>query len=61
MDNLNAVNQDANSLLSGDLAFDDSKTLARAPLIGRFWYAYLGGGLEKFQAKKFQEAFELPE
>lgn len=61
VDNLNAVNQDANSLLSGDLEFDDSKILSRAPLIGRFWYAYLGGGLEKFQAKKFQEAFELPE
>ena len=60
-DNLNAVGQDLNALSKGELTADDSKILARSPIFGRLWYNYIGGGLEKFEAKEFQGQFALPD
>lgn len=61
IDNLNAVGQDLNALSNGELSADQSKILARSPLFGRLWYNYIGGGLEKFEAKEFQGQFKLPD
>ena len=60
-DNLNAVGQDLNALSSGELTAEESKVLARSPIFGRLWYNYIGGGLEKFEAKQFQEQYALPD
>ena len=61
VDNLNAVGQDLNALSNGELTAEESKMLARSPLFGRLWYNYIGGGLEKFEAKEFQGQFTLPD
>lgn len=61
IDNLNALGQDLNALSSGELTPEQSKILARFPIFGRMWYNYIGGGLEKFEAKQFQEQYALPD
>ena len=56
-DNMNAVSKDLQALSDGTLNEDNSKILARTPLIGRAWYNFVGGGLEKFEAKKLEERY----
>jgi hypothetical protein len=56
-DNVTAVSQDFKQMYEGTLDLESSKVMARAPAFGRFWYNYIGGGLEKYEAKKFQEDY----
>ncbi len=59
-DNLNAVGQDIITALSEDeeLTKENSKILARAPLFGRIWYNYIGGGLEKWEENQYKKYLE---
>jgi len=56
-DNVTAASQDFKQMYEGTLDFESSKVMARAPAFGRLWYNYIGGGLEKYEAKKFQEDY----
>ena len=51
---IDAVGTDLINLISGD---PSAKTLNELPLIGRFWYNFFGGGLEKYQERQLQNMF----
>lgn len=60
VDNLNAVGTDIATAFNEDkeLTKENSKMLARAPVFGRFWYTFLGGGLEKWEEREWKKYLE---
>ena len=54
---INAIGEDVMSAASGEFVGSDSKMMRELPIIGKVWYNFFGGGLEK--AMEFEQKQRL--
>jgi hypothetical protein len=48
LDWVDAIGSDVAKAIKGDFVGEESKTMRQAPVVGRIWYNFFGGGLEKY-------------
>ena len=54
---INAISEDVWKVASGEFVGSDSKMMRELPIIGKVWYNFFGGGLEK--AMEFEQKQRL--
>jgi hypothetical protein len=48
LDWIDAIGTDVAKTLTGEFVGEESKSMRQAPVVGRIWYNFIGGGLEKY-------------
>ena len=57
VDWINAISEDTWKIANGEFVGDESKAMRELPIIGKVWYNFFGGGLEK--AMEFEQKQRL--